>query len=63
MEGERSHTVALMAAVIYASRTQEAGFKPGEKTFTAIAEEAWALHKAVIAGDEVKGSRAGFRVP
>jgi hypothetical protein len=63
MEGERSHTVALMAAVIYASRTQGAGFKPGDKLFAAIAEEAWELHKAVIGGEEVRGSKAGFRVP
>ena len=63
MEGERTHTVALMSAVIYASRTQGAGFKPGEKIFTAIADEAWALHKAVSGGEELKGSRAGFRVP
>ncbi len=63
MEGERTHTVALMAAIIYASRTQGAGFKPGEKVFAAIADEAWALHKAVSGGDAVQGGTAGFRVP
>jgi hypothetical protein len=63
MEGEQSHTVALMAAVIYASRTQGAGFKPGEKLFAAIAEEAWTLHNAVIGGEEIRGGRAGFRAP
>ena len=61
MEGERSHTVALMAAVIYASRTGGAGYKPNEKTFAAIADEAWELHKAVIGGGEVRTGRAGFQ--
>jgi hypothetical protein len=61
MEGERSHTVALMAAVIYASRTSGAGYKPTEKNFAAIADEAWELHKAVVGGGEVNLGRAGFK--
>jgi hypothetical protein len=63
MEGERTHTVALMAAVIYASRTAGAGFKPSDKLYAAIAEEAWALHQAIVGGDEIRGPRAGFREP
>ncbi|MBA3258461.1 MAG: hypothetical protein H0T68_03210 [Gemmatimonadales bacterium] len=63
MEGDRSHTVAIMAAVIYASRTEGTGFKPSDKTFAAIADEAWALYKAVMGGGEVQHSRAGFGEP
>lgn len=61
MAGDRSHTVALMAAVIYASRTEGAGFKPNEKTFAAIADEAWALHKAVTEGETVSGGEGGVQ--
>ncbi len=61
MEGERTHTVAIMAAIIYASRTSGAGITPSEKMYAAIAQEAWELHKAVVGGGEVRLGRAGFK--
>jgi len=60
MESAQSDTVAIMAAVIYASRTNQAGHLPDEQTYTAIAKEAWDLHKAVLGSGEVRVGRAGF---
>ena len=60
MEGAQSDTVAIMAAIIYASRTSQAGHVPDESTYAAIAKEAWDLHKAVLGSGEVRVSRAGF---
>ena len=60
MAGDRSDIVAIMAAIIYASRTNQAGHTPNEKTYAAIAKEAWDLHKAVLGGDEMRRGRAGF---
>jgi hypothetical protein len=59
MEGAQSDTVAIMAAIIYASRTKQAGASD-PKTYAAIAQEAWDLHKAVLGSGEVRTNRAGF---
>ena len=60
METASADTVAIMAAIIYASRTSQAAHTPTEKTYVAIAKEAWDLHKAVLGGDEMRRGRAGF---
>jgi hypothetical protein len=61
MAGEHSDVVALMAAIIYAGRTGESAQPPHDKEFGVIARAAWELHKAVVAGDEVRTTRAGFQ--
>jgi hypothetical protein len=64
MVSDRSDTVAIMAAIIYAGRTGESAQAPNEKVFGLIAKAAWDLHKAVIAEDQVHvGGRAGFQQP
>lgn len=63
MPGERTDVVAIMAAIIYAGRTGESAQAPKEKEFGLIAKAAWDLHAAVVAGDEVRTSRAGFQQP
>lgn len=63
MERDRSDTVAIMAAIIYAGRTGESAQAPNEKVFGVIAKAAWDLHKAVVGADEVRISRAGFQQP
>lgn len=60
MEGAQADTVAIMAAIIYASRMSQAGYTRDETTYTTIASEAWELHKAVLGSREVRVSRAGF---
>jgi hypothetical protein len=52
-----------MAAIIYAGRTGETAQPPHGKDFGTIAKAAWDLHKAVVAGDEVRVGRAGFQQP
>jgi hypothetical protein len=64
MVSDRSDTVAIMAAIIYAGRTGESAQAPNEKVFGLIAKAAWDLHKAVIGEDQVHvGGRAGFQQP
>jgi hypothetical protein len=63
MAGDRSDIVAIMAAIIYAGRTGETAQPPQGKDFAVIAKAAWDLHKAVVAADEVRVSRAGFQQP
>jgi hypothetical protein len=63
MVGDRADVVAIMAAIIYAGRTGESAQAPKEKEFGLIAKAAWDLHAAVVAGDEVRVSRAGFQPP
>jgi hypothetical protein len=63
MVSERSDTVAIMAAIIYAGRTGESAQAPNEKVFGTIAKAAWDLHAAVIGADEVRVTRAGFQQP
>jgi hypothetical protein len=64
MVSDRSDTVAIMAAIIYAGRTGESAQAPNEKVFGLIAKAAWDLHKAVIGEDQVQvGGRAGFQQP
>ena len=63
MANDRTETVAIMAAIIYAGRTGESAQAPNEKVFGVIAKAAWDLHKAVVAADEVPVSRAGFGQP
>jgi hypothetical protein len=61
MEGDRSETVAIMAAIIYAGRTGPSGQAPNEKSFGVIAKAAWDLYKAVLeSGGEPRIGRAGF---
>ena len=60
MDGAQADTVAIMAAIIYASRTNQTGHMPDEKTYEAIAKEAWDLHKAVLGSGEIRIGRAGF---
>lgn len=60
MEGAQSDTVAIMAAIIFASRVSQAGHTATEKTYAAVAKEAWDLHKAVVGSSEVRTGRAGF---
>jgi hypothetical protein len=55
--------VAIMAAIIYAARTGESQQTPTEKEFEVVASAAWALHKAVMGGQEQHGQPAGFRKP
>lgn len=61
MGNDRTETVAIMAAIIYAGRTGESAQAPNEKVFGVIAKAAWDLHKAVLDADTVKSSPAGFR--
>jgi hypothetical protein len=63
MVSDRSDTVAIMAAIIYAGRTGESGQVPNEKVFGLIAKAAWDLHKAVVGLDDVQLNRAGFQQP
>jgi hypothetical protein len=63
MAGDRTETVAIMAAIIYAGRTGESAQAPNEKAFGVIAKAAWDLHKAVVDADEVRVGQAGFRQP
>lgn len=63
MAGDRTETVAIMAAIIYAGRTGESAQAPNEKVFGVVAKAAWDLHKAVVEGDEVHVGQAGFRQP
>lgn len=63
MAGDRSDVVAIMAAIIYAGRTGESAQPPHDKDFGAIARAAWDLHKAVMAADDVRVTRAGFQQP
>jgi hypothetical protein len=60
---DRTETVAIMAAIIYAGRTGESAQAPNEKVFGVIAKAAWDLHKAVAAADELPVNRAGFGQP
>ena len=54
MGTERTDTVAIMAAIIYAGRTGESAQAPNEKVFGVVARAAWELHKAVVRADEVQ---------
>ena len=63
MVSDRSDTVAIMAAIIYAGRTGESAQAPNEKVFGVIAKAAWDLHKAVVGLDDVQVHRAGFQQP
>jgi hypothetical protein len=63
MVSDRSDTVAIMAAIIYAGRTGESAQAPNEKVFGVIAKAAWDLHKAVVGLDDVHVGRAGFQQP
>lgn len=63
MVSDRSDTVAIMAAIIYAGRTGESAQAPNEKVFAVIAKAAWDLHKAVVGLDDVPVTRAGFQQP
>jgi hypothetical protein len=63
MMSDRSETVAIMAAIIYAGRTGESAQAPNEKVFGVIAKAAWDLHAAVVGLDEVHVGRAGFQQP
>ena len=63
MASDRTETVAIMAAIIYAGRTGESAQAPNEKVFGVIAKAAWDLHKAVVDADQVPMSQAGFRQP
>ena len=46
MAADRSETVAITAAIIYAGRTGESAQAPTQKVSGVIAREAWDLHKA-----------------
>ena len=61
MAGDPSDVVAIMAAIIYAGRTGESAQPPHGKEFGVIAQAAWDLHQAVVAGHEVPIGRAGFQ--
>jgi hypothetical protein len=61
MAGEHSDVVAIMAAIIYAGRTGESAQPPHDKEFVLAAKAAWDLHRAVVAGDEVRTGRAGLQ--
>jgi hypothetical protein len=63
MANDRTETVAIMAAIIYAGRTGESAQAPNEKVFGVIAKAAWDLHKAVVDADNVPLTRAGFGQP
>ena len=63
MSEDRSDTVVIMAAIIFAGRTGESAQPPHDKDFGAIAKAAWDLHKAVVAADETPVTRAGFQQP
>ena len=63
MAGDRTETVTIMAAIIYAGRTGESAQAPNEKVFGVVAKAAWDLHKAVVDADEVHVGQAGFRQP
>jgi hypothetical protein len=63
MMSDRSDTVAIMAAIIYAGRTGESAQAPNEKVFGVIAKAAWDLHAAVVGLDDVHVGRAGFQQP
>jgi hypothetical protein len=63
MVSDRSDTVAIMAAIIYAGRTGESAQAPNEKVFGLVAKAAWDLHKAVVGLDDVHVGRAGFQQP
>ena len=63
MAADRSETVAITAAIIYAGRTGESAQAPTQKVSGVIAREAWDLHKAVVDADEVHVGQAGFRRP
>lgn len=63
MPGDRTDTVAIMAAIIYAGRTGESQQAPNEKVFGVIAKAAWDLHKAVVDADQFQAGQAGFRQP
>jgi hypothetical protein len=55
MAGERTDTVAIMAAIIYAGRTGESAQAPNEKVFAMVAKAAWDLHKAVLGSEARTG--------
>ena len=63
MVSDRSDTVAIMAAIIYAGRTGESAQAPNEKVFGLVAKAAWDLHEAVVGLDDVHVGRAGFQQP
>jgi hypothetical protein len=63
MVSDRSDTVAIMAAIIYAGRTGESAQAPNEKVFGVIAKAAWDLFKAVVSEDDIATGRAGFHQP
>ena len=63
MVSDRSDTVAIMAAIIYAGRTGESAQAPNEKVFGVIAKAAWDLYKEVVGGDDIATSKAGFHQP
>ena len=63
MVSDRSDTVAIMAAIIYAGRTGESAQAPNEKVFGVIAKAAWDLYKAVVSGDDIATGKAGFHQP
>jgi hypothetical protein len=63
MVSDRSDTVAIMAAIIYAGRTGESAQVPNEKVFGLIAKAAWDLHRAVVSGDDIAAGKAGFHQP
>lgn len=63
MANDRTETVAIMAAIIYAGRTGESAQAPNEKVFGVIAKAAWDLHKAVVEADGTELKPAGFRQP
>ena len=63
MAEDQTDVVAIMAAIIYAARTGESQQTPTEKEFEVVASAAWALHKAVMGGQEQHGEPAGFREP
>ena len=63
MMSDRSDTVAIMAAIIYAGRTGESAQVPNEKVFGLIAKAAWDLYKEVVSADDIATSKAGFHQP
>jgi hypothetical protein len=63
MVSDRSDTVAIMAAIIYAGRTGESAQAPNEKVFGMIAKAAWDLYKAVVSEDDTTTGKAGFHQP
>ena len=60
MVPDRSDTVAIMAAIIYAGRTGESAQVPNEKVFGMVAKAAWDLYKEVVSGDDIVTGKAGF---